>query len=335
MDIFITIIALCFLGCSQSISYLETEIPNSTPNTSTSSELMVLEKMQKISSMSNWNEIQKFCSKNQEVEIQDICKRYTQRSHLFTSKGATEEKTSSELCAQSDIQCWEKYAHSSTSIEQVANVCSQIKNKRWRQECYFTTAETWLQKSPKNYKKSNDLCTNSGNFYSNCVEHATITLVRKEYTIPQAISAAKDISEYWYSKEKVKEQQLNLFWFTYLDMYRQKSRGIGASLYEKLPIEASPHITSYITHTVIASSSEQKSIDDWKHIIQQYHKTKEHIQLKLKPQKRTPSDRTKNENCSNCIIFFNHNLRKTSDVLEEDIELSIQATLEMSTIKHR
>ena len=118
-------------------------------------------------------------------------------------------------------------------------------------------------------------------------------------------------------------------------MYRQRSGGIDASLYDELPIEARPHITSYITHTVISGSSEQRSIEDWKHTIQQYHQTKEHIELKRKPQKRTPSDRTKNGNCSNCIIFFNHNLRKTSDILEEDIELSIQATLEMSTIKHR
>ena len=325
-------IVFSLLGCSESTSHLETTPPS---NTSTQSNLMVLEKLEKLSSMSNWNEIQKFCSENKEAEIQDICKRYTQRSHLFTSKGKTAEESSSTLCAQSDIQCWEKYAHSSSSIEQVSTICSQIKNKRWRQECYFTTAETWVQKSPKNYKKSNDLCKKSGNFYGNCVEHATITLVRNEYTLQQATSAAKDISEYWSSKERVKKQQLDLFWFTYLAMYRQRSGGIDASLYDELPIEARPHITSYITHTVISSSSEQRSIEDWKHTIQQYHKTKEHIELKRKPQKRTPSDRTKNGNCSNCIIFFNHNLRKTSDILEEDIELSIQATLEMSTIKHR
>lgn len=335
MDFFITGITFYLFGCSQTTSNLETKQPASTPNTSTPSSLIVLEKLQKISTMSDWNEIQKFCSENKEIEIQDICKRYTQRSHLFRSRGATAEESPSALCSQSDIQCWEKYAHSSTSIEQVTTVCSQIKNKRWRQECYFTTAETWIQRSPKDYKKSNDLCKKSGNFYSNCVEHATITLVRKDYTLQQAISAARNVSEYWSSKERVQKQQLDLFWFTYLAMYRQKSKGIGASLYDKLPIEAHPHITSYITHTVISNTTEQKSIEDWKHTIQEYHNTKKHIQMKLKPQRRTPSDRTKSEKCSGCIIFFNHNLRKTSHVLEEDIELSIQATLEMSTIKHR
>ena len=325
-------IIFCLFGCSESTSNLEIGRPTSTSNTS---NLMVLEKLQKLSSMSHWNEIQKFCLENKEAEIQDICKRYTQRSHLFTSRGTTTEDDSSTLCAQSDIQCWEKYAHASSSIEQVSTICSQIKNKRWRQECYFTTAETWIQKSPTNYKKSSDLCKKSGNFYGNCVEHATITLVRNDYTLQQATLAAKDISEYWSSKERVKKQQLDLFWFTYLAMYRQKSGGIDASLYEKLPIDSYPHITSYITHTVISGSSEQKSVEDWKRIIQEYHKTKEYIKMKLKHQRRTPSDRGRNENCSNCIIFFNHNLRKTSDILEEDIELSIQATLKMSTIKHR
>ena len=62
-------------------------------------------------------------------------------------------------------------------------------------------------------------------------------------------------------------------------MYRQKSGGIDASLYEELPIESRPHITSYITHTVISGSSEQRSIEDWKHTIQQYHQSKEHIEL--------------------------------------------------------
>ena len=74
------------------------------------------------------------------------------------------------------------------------------------------------------------ICVKNLVFLRNCVEHATITLVRNEYTLQQVTSAAKDISEYWSSKGKVKKQQLDLFWFTYLAMYRQKSGGIDASL---------------------------------------------------------------------------------------------------------
>jgi hypothetical protein len=201
-----------------------TNDPDSQSTQKSPSNIVVLEKLQKLSSMSNRNDIHRFCDQNKEPEVQDICKRYTQRSHLFTSKGSTSSETSSTLCNQSDIQCWEKYAHSSSSIEQVTSYCSQIKNKRWRQECYFTTAETWVQKNPQHYKKSNDLCRKSSSFYANCIEHITITLVRQEYSLQQAISASLQISNYWASKEKEKAQQLDLFWFTYLAMYRQKSK---------------------------------------------------------------------------------------------------------------
>ena len=118
-------IVFFLLGCSESTSHLETTPPS---NTSTPSNLMVLEKLENYRPCHIGMRF-KICSENKEAEIQDICKRYTQRSHLFTSKGKTAEESSSTLCAQSDIQCWEKYAHSSSSIEQVSTICSQIKTR--------------------------------------------------------------------------------------------------------------------------------------------------------------------------------------------------------------
>ena len=60
------------LGCSNPLLIWKRHLP---PIHLHHPNLMVLEKLQKLSSMSHWNEIQKFCSENKEAEVQDICKR--------------------------------------------------------------------------------------------------------------------------------------------------------------------------------------------------------------------------------------------------------------------
>ena len=59
-------IVFSLLGCSESTSHLETTPPS---NTSTPSNLMVLEKLEKLSSMSHWNEIQNFVAKTKRLKF--------------------------------------------------------------------------------------------------------------------------------------------------------------------------------------------------------------------------------------------------------------------------
>ena len=321
------------VGCVQS-KYNEEPIVNVDELFQKKEEQNLLEKIEEITSLTEQKDIDAYCFKNKEKEIQSLCQRYRQRSHLLDTshKGKHSNKSTIAGCSSSDIVCVEKQAHKSSTIEQVIEFCSQLEQKRWEHECYFTTAETWVQKSPQKYDLAVSLCKKSGRFFSRCIDHLTSQMVRDEYTIEEAIAISDMIFVYWNGKEHTQKTQVDLFWFEYLEMSRQKHRGISTDLYRKLPEHVHPHITSFVTHSLLYQS-EKKSIQIWHDEIVELINKVAWIPFDSKAITQKTSDSQYQNPCTRCTIFFNHRLRETSPILEEDIFWSIKATLQLSDIQ--
>lgn len=313
------------LGCSTSV---QQESVNEEANH------VKLSKLKEISSLTNMDDIRVFCAQNKEPEVQQVCRRYMQRSHLFEYQHQeTKEKKTAKLsiCSPSDITCWETHSHNAKTVEEASSYCSQLESSRWEKECYFTTAENWLRNNSNMYDKSVSLCRKTGNVYPKCLQHLTILMLRQEFTLQQAVEKAAVIENHWSQNDKVKATQLDLFWFTFLDMYRNKFQGISAALYDELPLESHPHITSYLVHTLITRDATIKTPAEWKDIGLFYIKSKEKLQFVNRNSPKTPSD-TNFRTCNNCIPFFNHGYRSTSTDLEEDVLLAAHAVMQLSNV---
>ena len=121
-------------------------------------KLMVLEKLKKYRPCHIGMRFKNFAAKTKRLKFRIYANAIHKDLTCLLPRGKIAEESSSTLCAQSDIQCWEKYAHSSSSIEQVSTICSQIKTRDGDRSVILP-----LQKHGfKNLQKlqSNDLCKN-------------------------------------------------------------------------------------------------------------------------------------------------------------------------------
>ena len=133
---------------------------------------------------------------------------------------------------------------------EVARYCQAIPSsaKRWRWECHFKAAETFLARDLRNYPIAVEHCLVANEYSGRCVTVLNKTLAKSsppadknDWT--QSVKLAEQIKEVWkpYGKE-VTNHILGSFWgFSLLHSYRI-AKTITGDPFDHLPTEVIPHI---------------------------------------------------------------------------------------------
>ena len=172
------------------------------------------------------------CDTFQFQVVQQRCQQLKKRPHLWTSPTPDTSSTTTQRsstthpvpnleipllkkqsipsnCTSKQSSCWEEQARNSKSLEEAFSSCSEISSDKWKQECFFSSAEFLYKKATLNYEQASALCLQSQLFVSDCLRHLTFIAAQK---VPPATSVHKsdweklyrqveDIERYWKDRD--------------------------------------------------------------------------------------------------------------------------------------
>ena len=153
---------------------------------------------------------------------------------------------------------------------EVARYCQAIPSseKRWRWECHFKAAESFLARDLRNYPIAAEHCLVANEYSGRCVTVLNKTLAKSsppadknDWT--QSLELAEQIKEVWkpYGKE-VTSHILGSFWgFSLLHSYRI-AKTITGDPFDHLPLEVVPHIHAAAAFEVLSRKSPSTDLSE-------------------------------------------------------------------------
>lgn len=146
---------------------------------------------------------------------------------------------------------------------EVARYCQAIPSseKRWRWECHFKAAETFLARDLQNYPIAVEHCLVANEFSGRCVTVLNRTLAKASPPADkndwrQSLELANQIKEVWKPYgEEVTNHILGSFWgFSLLHSYRI-AKTITGDPFDHLPAEVTPHIHAAAAYEFLSRKS--------------------------------------------------------------------------------
>ena len=297
------------LHCSQNLDPTSQE----EPREDLTSELIILAEIE-----SNPQNAHELCEKLKSETNRKRCQSISMRPHLWTevnslpvTKRLAEGPTGALLtprvkaqsipsigtesaCQPQDTSCFEAEAKKANTVEDAINACQQIPEKKWQQECFFVTAEEWLEKpNSEAYHEATQLCLLTDTFQPHCFQHLSKKLaedVPKATEVDQEkyrkiIQHGKQIKQSWDSRDAIfGKAMVDLMWAKALDISYVRAGIVAGNPFDHLPPAAIPHIrAAAVYHLMYMEGASSFDLEGWA------LRTQRALNARLKPaDTRTP-----------------------------------------------
>lgn len=299
------------------------------------------------------------CATTTSRVLMEQCKKINSRPHLYkkSSKGKnrhgkyssplgnTQESTTT--CTSNIVQCRTQKAKQAKSQQERVSECVALKKNIWKYECLFETAETGLKNKSLTYAQSAELCTLAGELSHNCLQHLSIVFAEHFQSLDDGVSGAKQIERYWKAREIGQSKQMKtIYWFTFLELFLNRTNTIDNSIFHKLPKSLHPLIWATITKKIIRDTQQEIPLEERTTSLQAFYNgkrslrfpskfsTKRHHRLAIKSSNRQAEfpvvayfdeqkrvlGSTTSEEIQICLIMAAQSLNKHAYLIEEALK---------------
>jgi hypothetical protein len=209
------------------------------------------------------------------------CLNQNQRPHLWMKSKETKEvrepvESEKIECDQQNHQrCVEEYAAKAAKAdapERAIQICNNIKEEKWRNECIFVVAENSVaKKGPKAYASAVELCKQAGNFANNCHRHLIQQFARKApdadttSTWDSIFSAHNAIETTWgwQDQKRMNELQDHL-WAEAIGTAFSGVNKITGNTFDVIPQKYHPHINAAAARRLFQlEEANKRSLNEW------------------------------------------------------------------------
>ena len=172
-------------------------------------------------------------------------------------------------------QCRIAFAKEHLEKTNIASECNALQYKKHKNECYFLLAEI-VVKNTKNIDLAYDLCLESNNLMSSCIQHLSEILINPQLsalspkeTWETVLQTKQNIFDYWNPKHPAYTHVvLDLYWSDVMtNVYANIPEPTG-DLLDVLPQESHRHIRSSLTYHIIKRySKNQLNFEQWTNLV--------------------------------------------------------------------